>query len=183
MLRVVKPLRDENRDQQRRRNWWRLGRSGGDLREAIRPLQRCIVTPRVSKYRLFVWETSKVLPDSAVVVIARDDDTTFGILHSRFHEAWSLRLGTWLGVGNDPRYTPTTTFQTFPLPEGLTPNIPASAYCRRPSRETHCEGGGAARRAAAQTGSIRLISSRSSPRWSPATRTAFCPKTRRRRLC
>jgi type II restriction/modification system DNA methylase subunit YeeA len=40
----------------------------------------------------------------------------FGILHSRFHEAWSLRLGTWLGVGNDPRYTPTTTFETFPLP-------------------------------------------------------------------
>jgi type II restriction/modification system DNA methylase subunit YeeA len=53
---------------------------------------------------------------------------TFGILHSRFHEAWSLRLGTWLGVGNDPRYTPTTTFETFPFPEGLTPNIPAADY-------------------------------------------------------
>ncbi len=23
---------------------------------------------------------------------------------------------TWLGVGNDPRYTPTTTFETFPFP-------------------------------------------------------------------
>ena len=29
---------------------------------------------------------------------------------------WSLRMGTWLGVGNDPRYTPTTTFETFPFP-------------------------------------------------------------------
>ena len=38
-------------------------------------------------------------------VIARDDDTTFGILHSRFHEAWSLRLCTWFGQGNDPCYT------------------------------------------------------------------------------
>jgi type II restriction/modification system DNA methylase subunit YeeA len=63
-----------------------------------------------------------------LIAIARDDDTTFGILHSRFHETWSLRLGTWLGVGNDPRYTPTTTFETFPFPEGLTPNVPAKDY-------------------------------------------------------
>ena len=25
-------------------------------------------------------------------------------------------MGTWLGVGNDPRYTPTTTFETYPFP-------------------------------------------------------------------
>jgi len=56
-----------------------------------------------------------------VVGIARADDTTFGILHSRFHELWSLRMCTWLGVGNDPRYTPTTCFETFPFPAGLTP--------------------------------------------------------------
>ena len=37
-----------------------------------------------------------------------------------------MRLGTWLGVGNDPRSTPTTTFETFPFPKGLTPNIPAA---------------------------------------------------------
>ena len=67
-----------------------------------------------------------------MIVIARDDDTTFGILHSRFHEAWSLRLGAWLGKGNDPRYTPTTTFETFPFPEGLTPDIPAAACADDP---------------------------------------------------
>ena len=71
-------------------------------------------------------------PINNLIVVARDDDTTFGILHSRFHEAWSLRLGTWLGVGNDPRYTPTTTFQTFPFPEGLTPNVPARDYADDP---------------------------------------------------
>ena len=67
-----------------------------------------------------------------MVAIARDDDTTFGILHSRMHELWSLRLCTWLGVGNDPRYTPSTTFETFPFPEGLTPNIPAADYASDP---------------------------------------------------
>ncbi|MGH7154140.1 MAG: hypothetical protein ACREF3_09425, partial [Acetobacteraceae bacterium] len=65
-------------------------------------------------------------------VIARDDDTTFGILHSRFHEVWALARGTWLGVGNDPRYTPSTTFETFPFPPGLTPNLPAAFYADNP---------------------------------------------------
>ena len=41
-------------------------------------------------------------------------------------------MGTFLGVGNDPRYTPSTTFETFPFPEGLTPNIPAADYADDP---------------------------------------------------
>jgi len=81
---------------------------------------------------LFVWLEAGICPDSALVVIARDDDTTFGILHSRFHEAWSLRMGTWLGAGNDPRYTPTTTFRTFPFPDGMSPEIPAAEYAEDP---------------------------------------------------
>src|SRR5206468_9429552 len=98
----------------------------------LRGLKRYIVTPTVAKHRVFVWLDSAVLPDHQLIAITRDDDVTFGILHSRFHEAWSLRLGTWLGVGNDPRYTPTTTFETFPFPEGLTPNIPAADYANDP---------------------------------------------------
>ena len=66
-----------------------------------------------------------------LIVIARDDDTTFGILHSRFHEVWSLRLGTSL-EGHRPRYTPSTTFETFPFPDGLTPNTPAADYADDP---------------------------------------------------
>ena len=37
-----------------------------------------------------------------------------------------------MGKGNDPRYTPTTTFETFPFPEGLTPDIPAADYADDP---------------------------------------------------
>ncbi len=58
----------------------------------------------------------KSYPTNLVVAFARDDDYFFGVLHSRAHEVWSLRMGTWLGKGNDPRYTPTTTFETFPFP-------------------------------------------------------------------
>ena len=54
----------------------------------------------------------------------------FGILHSRFHEAWALRLGT--SLEDRPRYTPTTTFETFPFPEGLSPNISATEHADNP---------------------------------------------------
>jgi len=128
----VKPDRDGNRRADLRQNWWRHDRSGQTMFKRVAALPRFISTPRVAKHRLFVWSDSRAYPDSAVIAIARDDDTTFGILHSRFHEAWSLRLGTWLGVGNDPRYTPTTTFRTFPFPAGLTPDIPAADYAGDP---------------------------------------------------
>ena len=36
------------------------------------------------------------------------------------------------GVGNDPVYTHDTTLETFPFPEGLTPNIPAADYAADP---------------------------------------------------
>ena len=99
---------------------------------AARRMTRYIATPTVAKHRLFVWLDARACPDHQLIVIARDDDTTFGMLHSRFHEAWSLRLGTWLGKGNDPRYTPTTTFETFPFPEGLSPDIPAADHADDP---------------------------------------------------
>jgi type II restriction/modification system DNA methylase subunit YeeA len=95
-------------------------------------LRRVIATPVVAKYRLFVWVPTTTWASNLVDVITREDDTTFGILHSRFHEAWSLRLCTWLGKGNDPRYTPSTTFETFPFPDGLTPNVPATTYAADP---------------------------------------------------
>jgi type II restriction/modification system DNA methylase subunit YeeA len=124
----VKPVRDTNNRERRRRMWWLHGETVPGLRSKMAGLSRAIGTPRVAKHRFFVWIAPQILPDSRVNVIARADDLTLGILQSRFHEAWSVRLGGWHGVGNDPQYTPRMGFETFPFPEGLTPNIPAAAY-------------------------------------------------------
>ena len=57
------------------------------------------------------------MPDSAVIAFARDDHYFFGILHSRIHEIWARAMGTQLReVESGFRYTPTTTFETFPFP-------------------------------------------------------------------
>ena len=97
--------------------WWQHQRPRPEMRRALGELNRFIATPRVSKHRLFSWYSTKTLPDSAVAVIARGDDFAFGVLHSRFHDLWSRRLGTQLREAESGfRYTPTTCFETFPFP-------------------------------------------------------------------
>lgn len=92
----VRPYRAKKANDVLNRYWWRLWRSRSELSAAVSSLSRQLVTPRVSKHRFFVWRPSLVVADSANVVIAREDDTTFGILYSRFHELRALRLGTSL---------------------------------------------------------------------------------------
>lgn len=126
----VKPFRDRSNSTLEKRHWWRLARPASGLFQNLSGLRRFIVTPEVSKYRIFVWFETGICPDKNLVAIARDDDISFGILHSRFHRAWSLRLGT--SLEDRPRYTCSTTFDTFPFPHRLTPNIPAKNYLSDP---------------------------------------------------
>ena len=88
----VYPKRQRNRREAYRLNWWRHVEPRQGMWRALNGLPRCIVTPTLAKHRLFAWLGTSVCPDHQLIVVARDDDTTSGILHSRFHEAWSLRL-------------------------------------------------------------------------------------------
>ncbi len=130
--RVVKPLRELNRRKLYREKWWKFAELRPGMRAAIAPHPRYLATPKVSRHRYFVWLHPRVAPDNLVIVVARSDDTAYGVLNSRYHEEWSLRQGAWIGSGNDPTYTGTTTFETFPFPEGLTPDIPAADYAADP---------------------------------------------------
>ncbi len=97
--------------------WWLHNRPRPDLREAVAGLPRFMVTCRVSKHRLFQWHAGRTLPDSATFAFARSDDYFFGVLHSSVHESWARSMGTQLReVESGFRYTPTTCFETFPLP-------------------------------------------------------------------
>jgi type II restriction/modification system DNA methylase subunit YeeA len=113
----VRPERVSNQREIYRERWWLHARPRPAFREAVRGLTRYIATPRVSKHRLFVWVSTDVLPDSALIAIARDDDYMFGVLHSRIHELWARQMGTQLReVESGFRYTPETTFETFSFP-------------------------------------------------------------------
>ncbi len=112
------------------REWWRHERPRPEMWRALARKGRYVATSMVAKHRTFVWLPAKTVPANVVIVIARDDDSMFGVLHSRFHEAWAFRLGT--SLEDRPRYTPSTTFETFPFPHGLTPNRPAAGYADDP---------------------------------------------------
>lgn len=127
---LVRPMRMQTSEPASREHWFRHWNPRPEMQQAISALDRFIATPTLAKYRLFVWLDARVCPDHQLIAIARDDDTTFGVLHSRFHEAWSLRLGS--SLEDRPRYTPTTTFAKFPFPKGLSPDIPASGYAEDP---------------------------------------------------
>jgi type II restriction/modification system DNA methylase subunit YeeA len=112
--------------------FWLFQRPRPTMRKAISTLGRYLVTPESSEYRVFRWADTTVLPVGSVFAIARDDSTSFGILHSRPHEVWATAQGNRLGVGNQRRYNITVTFQTFPFPHGLTPSTPAVRFATDP---------------------------------------------------
>ncbi len=122
----IRPIRQSNSRKNRRDFWWRHGESGYGWRAATRDLDRYVATSQVAKHRVFVWQPKITWPHQTVICFARSDDTFFGVLHSRIHTLWALRLGT--SLEDRPRYTPTTTFETFPFPKGLTPNLKPEQY-------------------------------------------------------
>ncbi|HSV69540.1 MAG TPA: DNA methyltransferase [Methylibium sp.] len=142
----IKPERLKNNREAYRKFWWRFAEPRPGLRAAMQTLPRFIATIAHSKHRFFVWLPITTSPDQALITVARADDTTLGLLHSRFHELWSLRLGT--SLEDRPRYTPTTCFETFPFPAGLTPADTAH-------QRTEALDGGAVIPAGTSTGSVR----------------------------
>mgnify|MGYP003377373153 CR=1 FL=1 len=110
----VKPVRIGNRRESYAERWWIHAEPRPAMRSAFQGTSRYIVTPGISKHRIFTWSALPTLPDHALFVFVRDDDYFLGVLHSRLHELWALRQGT--SLEDRPRYTPTTTFETFPFP-------------------------------------------------------------------
>jgi type II restriction/modification system DNA methylase subunit YeeA len=113
----VLPKRESTQRQEYRTLWWLYGRPRPQMRQAIKGLKRYIATPATSKHRIFVWVKPEVLCNQGTLVFARSDDYFFGVLHSRVHELWARAQGTQLReVESGFRYTPTSTFETFPFP-------------------------------------------------------------------
>ena len=109
----VRPKREASRST--RAEWWLHERPRVDMRHALDGVQRFLGTPTVAKHRLFVWLDGTTVPDHQIIAFALADDYFFGVLHSKAHELWALRMGT--SLEDRPRYTPTTCFDTFPFPE------------------------------------------------------------------
>ena len=83
--------------------------------EVIRPLNRYISVPQVSKRATFEFISTEISPNAALMVFPFEDDYSFGIIQSSFHwEWWKANCSTLKG---DYRYTTNTVWDTFPFPQ------------------------------------------------------------------
>lgn len=126
----VRPGRHGKREARANEMWWIFYWPRPEMRVRLAKSARYLARPSVAKHHIFRWFDAAVLPDGALVVVCKEDDVSFGILQSRIHEVWGLSRGSTLE--DRPAYTPSTTFETFPFPQGLTPNIPAADYAGDP---------------------------------------------------
>jgi len=110
----VKPERDHNNRESRRRNWWLFGEPVGKLRVAWKGLTRVVLTPETAKHRVFEFQSLPFCPDHKLYAICSADALLLGVLASAVHAIWALRAGGTLE--DRPTWTNTTCFSTFPFP-------------------------------------------------------------------
>jgi len=120
ILNAVKPERDQNNRKSYRENWWVFGEPRTDMRSALKTLPRYITTIETAKHRFFQFLDASIRPDNMLVNIGLDRPEILATLSSRTHVAWAINTGGWLGVGNDPRYSKTRTFDPYPFPNCVT---------------------------------------------------------------
>jgi type II restriction/modification system DNA methylase subunit YeeA len=130
----VKPEREKVRRERTRRKWWIHEEARVSMRAGLAGLSRFIVTPRVAKHRLFVWLNAGVLPDNRLNIIARSDDTIFGILHSRLHEIWSLGTDLGMALGMILPTMPNPVSKPSHSPQGFRPPTPRRKARQRDRR-------------------------------------------------
>lgn len=113
-------------------SYWLMQRPRTELRKGIKGLTKVIAVPETSEHLIFRFLPTDGVFSGSLFVIAKADDLIFGLLSGTIHRLWARSHGNNLGAGNQYRYNATRTFQTFPFPEGLTPDIPAAAYAGDP---------------------------------------------------
>ncbi|MGO8973094.1 MAG: Eco57I restriction-modification methylase domain-containing protein [Steroidobacteraceae bacterium] len=97
--------------------WWRFWRSRAQLYQAISGRSHAYALSRVNSWVSVARVRTDVVYSEAVVIFARDDFGTFGLLQSRAHEMWARFLSsTALEL---LRYSPSNCFETFPFPPCL----------------------------------------------------------------
>lgn len=112
----VKPVRAANARASYRDLWWRFGEPRGTFRPALAGLSRFIATVETAKHRVFVFLDAQTATSHKIIWVASADAYHLGVLSSAVHVAWATAAGGKLGVGNDPVYTKSTCFDSFPFP-------------------------------------------------------------------
>jgi hypothetical protein len=130
---LVRPQRERGSGQWRTRPWWLFERSRPKMRKAIANLDEVIVITRVSKTVMPVRVPTGEVFSEATVVFATDSYVDQAVLSSSLHQMWAIKYGS--GMRNDPRYTPSDVFETFPRPTSTERLVEAGETLDKERRE------------------------------------------------
>ncbi len=100
--------------------WWQFERPRPELMEAMRSIDRVLAISLITKHLAFSFKATDTILSHMVVVLIMNRFTQFAIVQSRIHEVWARFQGSTFE--DRPIYTPTTCFETFPMPEKLEAN-------------------------------------------------------------
>jgi hypothetical protein len=95
--------------------WWRFFRYRPEMIAALNPLPRYMACVEVTKRPIFCFIDSEIRPDKTLEVFAFADDYSFGILQGSPHLSWFDAQCSFFK--SDPRYSPSSIFDTFPWPQ------------------------------------------------------------------
>jgi len=94
--------------------WWRFGATRPRMRRAIAGLDEVLVLALVSKTVMPVRVPTGQVFSHVLAVFSTDSYVQQAVLSSSPHQYWAVKYGS--GMRNDPRYTPSDVFETFPRP-------------------------------------------------------------------
>jgi hypothetical protein len=112
---TVKPERARKAQPVREAPWWLFWRARPALRAAIAGQQSVMVIALTSKTVMPVRVSTGQVFSNALGVFAMDSYSDQAVLSSSLHQMWAIKYGS--GLRNDPRYTPSDVFETFPRPK------------------------------------------------------------------
>ncbi len=114
-VRTVREARhDTKADLAHASRWWQFANTRPRLMARLAGLERCIVIPRVTSQVVAVRVSTTAVFSDQLVVVTSASPAVLALLSSRVHASWARLTCSTLGEGM--RYTPSDTFETFPIP-------------------------------------------------------------------
>ena len=98
----------------RRKIWWQYGSLASGLYIAIAGLDRVLAISLVTSYIQFTFLPARQVFSNRLNISPLSTSAAFCTLQSRPHEIWARFFGS--SLKDDPCYTPTDCFETFPFP-------------------------------------------------------------------
>ena len=98
-----------------REQWWRYQAHRPALYDALKLLERSIVTAQVTKHLCFSFQPTGRILSQKLCAFTLDSFTSLAVLQSRIHGHWTWLLSSTMK--SDLNYSATDCFETFPFPK------------------------------------------------------------------